>query len=148
MNRTYDIEQLIEQGEVIEISPQGYSMYPLIVPGRDTAVIQRVNVNAIRRGDVILYRRPQDIQVLHRVYKRTKAGLYLVGDNQKEIEGPISDEQVRGIMCGIRRKGREISVQHPIYRLLTGIWLWMRPLRFAIMRPLAAIKRGLKKLRI
>ena len=28
----YDIEQLLEAGEIIQIYPEGYSMYPMFVP--------------------------------------------------------------------------------------------------------------------
>lgn len=37
----YDIEQLLEAGEIIQIYPEGYSMYPMFVPGRDAAVIKK-----------------------------------------------------------------------------------------------------------
>ena len=40
----YDIEQLLEAGEVIQIYPEGYSMYPMFVPGRDAAVIKKADV--------------------------------------------------------------------------------------------------------
>ena len=38
----YDIEQLLATGHPIRIKPQGYSMYPLFIPGRDEAVIEPV----------------------------------------------------------------------------------------------------------
>jgi len=65
----YDIEQLLEAGEVIQIYPEGYSMYPMFVPGRDAAVIKKADVKKIRRADVVLYRRKGSILVLHRVEK-------------------------------------------------------------------------------
>ena len=34
----YDIEQLLEAGEIIQIYPEGYSMYPMFVPGRDAEI--------------------------------------------------------------------------------------------------------------
>ena len=52
----YDIEQLLEAGEVIQLYPEGYSMYPMFVPGRDAAVIKKADVIKIRRADVVLYR--------------------------------------------------------------------------------------------
>ena len=56
-------EELLAEGRTIQIKPQGYSMYPLFVPGRDSAVIappeksgrQGANLR-YRRGDVVLYR--------------------------------------------------------------------------------------------
>ena len=87
---TLDIEQLLKQGNVIRIKPQGTSMYPLFVPGRDEACIERTDFSSLKRGDVILYRRDKSILVLHRIWKITNNSFYMVGDNQTEIEGPPS----------------------------------------------------------
>ena len=73
----YDIEQLLEAGEVIQIYPEGYSMYPMFVPGRDAAVIKKADVKKIRRADVVLYRRKGSILVLHRVVKRKGGQFYM-----------------------------------------------------------------------
>lgn len=53
----YDIEQLLATGHPIRIKPQGYSMYPLFIPGRDEAVIEPVTPDKLHRNDVALYRR-------------------------------------------------------------------------------------------
>ena len=63
-----DIEKLLEQGKRLRIKPRGYSMYPLIVPGRDEVFVERVSPESLRRGDVVLYRRrDENILVLHRI---------------------------------------------------------------------------------
>ena len=82
----YDIEQLLEAGEVIQIYPEGYSMYPMFVPGRDAAVIKKADVKKIRRADVVLYRRKGSILVLHRVVKRKGGQFYMAGDNQTNFD--------------------------------------------------------------
>ena len=89
----YDIEQLLEAGEIIQIYPEGYSMYPMFVPGRDAAVIKKADVKKIRRADVVLYRRKGSILVLHRVVKRKGGQFYMAGDNQTEVEGPSGPDQ-------------------------------------------------------
>lgn len=136
-----DIEELLIQGKTVQIKPQGYSMYPVIVPGRDEAVVAPVNPDMVKRGDVILYRRDESILVLHRIWKRKGNELYLVGDNQKEIEGPLRPDQVRGILTELIRKGRRISADNIIYRVLTRIWLFLRPLRPLISHTVARCKR-------
>ena len=45
-----DIEKLLEQGKRLRIKPRGYSMYPLIVPGRDEVFVERVSSESLRRG--------------------------------------------------------------------------------------------------
>lgn len=83
-----DLEQLLKDGNIIRIHPQGYSMYPLFLPGRDEALIESVCADACKKNDVVLYRRDSGILVLHRICRITDNGFYLVGDNQREVEGP------------------------------------------------------------
>lgn len=74
-----DLEQLLRDGNIIRIKPQGYSMYPLFIPGRDEALIQQISSTDCRRNDVVLYRRDRSILVLHRIDKITEEGfLWLV----------------------------------------------------------------------
>ena len=144
-----DIEKLLQDGNAICIKPQGYSMYPVLVPGRDEVIIEPVAGKKLRRGDVVLYRRKagteDGILVLHRIWRVKPDGFYLVGDNQSEIEGPLLAEQIKGIMVAMNRKGNYIPVVNPVYRVLTGIWLWLRPLRPVISKTVAAVKRLWKK---
>ena len=123
-----DIEQLLASGTTIKIKPQGYSMYPLFVPGRDEACIERTDFSSLKRGDVILYRRDKSILVLHRIWKITGNSFYMVGDNQTEIEGPLRADQLRGKLTGFVRNGKFVDVKNPIYRFLSGLWLFLRPM--------------------
>ena len=123
------IEQLLADGKTIKIKPQGYSMYPLFVPGRDEACIEHTDFSSLKRGDVILYRRDKSILVLHRIWKITDNSLYMVGDNQTEIEGPLRADQVRGKLTGFVRNGKFVDVKNPIYHFLSSLWLFLRPLR-------------------
>ena len=124
-----DIEQLLAEGKTIKIKPQGYSMYPLFVPGRDEACIEHTDFSSLKRGDVILYRRDKSILVLHRIWKITDNSLYMVGDNQTEIEGPLRADQVRGKLTGFVRNGKFVDVKNRIYRFSSSLWLFLGPLR-------------------
>lgn len=137
---TVDLEQLLARGNTIQIKPQGTSMFPLFIPGRDEALISPADASSLHRGDVVLYRRDESILVLHRIYKINARGFYMVGDNQTEIEGPLRPDQIRGRLTGIIRNHRYISVQNPVYRLLSGTWLLLRPLRPAISKAGSFIK--------
>ena len=139
-----DIEKLLAEGKTIQIKPRGYSMYPLFVPGRDEAVIAPADVSLLKRGDVVLYRREGSILVLHRIWKRKKDAFYMVGDNQREIEGPLCAGQIKGVMTGIIRKGKYFPVEDTLYRITSRIWLCIRPLRPVISKTAAGIKRFFK----
>ena len=146
-----DIELLLKQGKSIQIKPRGYSMYPVLVPQRDEAVIEPLAGKKLKRGEVALYRRMEGqspgILVLHRVHKVTEKGIYMVGDNQKEVEGPLRPEQFLGIMVGMYRKGKYVSCSNMGYRCITGGWLLLRPVRPAVSRMVAGMKQLLKRLR-
>lgn len=137
-----DIENLLAQGKRLRIKPRGYSMYPLIVPGRDEVLVERVPAETLRRGDVVLYRRiEENILVLHRIWKIDKDAFYLVGDNQKEIEGPLAASQIKGKMVGCIRNGHAFSTSHIFYLLYSRVWLWLRPYRPQISRTIHRIRR-------
>lgn len=140
-----DIEQLLQDGKNIQISPQGYSMYPLLVPGRDEVIVEPVRTERLRRGEVVLYRRNpgrvDSMLVLHRIWKKKEEGFYMVGDNQKAIEGPLRKEQIKGVMVGMYRKGKYYSVKHPLYQMYSILWLSLRPVRPILSKIAAVIKR-------
>lgn len=138
-----DVIALLNEGKVVQIYPQGYSMYPLLLPGRDQAIINGAERDHLRRGDVVLYRRDNGILVLHRIWRIKSNGIYLVGDNQVEIEGPIGVEQIKGKLIAIVRKGRSISIKNPIYRLYGGLWLNLRPVRKTISKAMSNVFRRL-----
>ena len=136
-----DIEKILTQGNSVQFKPQGYSMYPLFVPGRDEAVVAPANTERLKRGNVVLYRRDGDILVLHRIWKRKGEEFYLVGDNQKEIEGPLRPDQMKGILVQIIRNGRQFSTKNILYRFLAALWLRLRPLRPFLSHAVARCKR-------
>ena len=144
-HKTADIERLLAQGQSIQIQPQGYSTYPMFVPGRDEAVIEGVENAELRRGDVVLYRRTSGILVLHRICKIGQDGFYMVGDNQSEVEGPLERSQIKGILTGFVRKGKYRSVKNPVYRLASGLWLFLRPIRPVLSGAAAAVKRMFRR---
>lgn len=139
-----DIEALLLEGKSIRIHPQGYSMYPLFVPGRDEAVIAPAETGKLKRGDVVLYRREGSILVLHRIWKRKAEGFYMVGDNQSEVEGPLKAEQIKGILYRVVRRGKSFSVNNLLYRMLAAVWLRIRPFRPFLAGAAAKVKRALK----
>lgn len=136
-----DIEQLLLSGHTIQIKPQGYSMYPLFLPGRDEALIKKDSFSKLRRGDVVLYRRDQGPLVLHRICRINQSGIYMVGDNQTEIEGPLRRDQIRGRLIGLIRNGRYISVKNPLYLAFSRIWLFLRPFRPALSKAASGLLR-------
>ena len=140
-----NIEDILESGKAVQFKPQGYSMYPVIVPGRDAVIVQKEDPAKLRRGDVVLYRRDKSILVIHRICRKNEKGYYMVGDNQTEIEGPLRPDQIKGKMVTLIRNGKEIDVNSLLYRIPCSIWLFMRPVRRPVSLAAATAKRLLKR---
>lgn len=144
-----NIEELLRGGETVEITPQGNSMHPLFESGRDRVTIEPVREvdgtvtstpsPLAKPGDVVLYRRPHEgILVLHRVYKRVRTdesySYYMIGDNQLEVEGPLGEECILGVMTSFVRKGRFHTVNNLWYRMFFGLWRVMTPIRGGVIK--------------
>jgi len=124
-----DILSLLEAGKTIQIMPHGYSMYPMFIPGRDSAIINAAKETKLKRGDVVLYKRDHGILVLHRIWKIDAKGIYMNGDNQLVIEGPLRLDQVKGKLVAFIRNNKTISTQNLIYKIIACIWINTLPVR-------------------
>jgi hypothetical protein len=69
----------------------------------------------------------------------------MVGDNQTELEGPLRADQIMAVMVSFVRNGKQISCKHPVYAVLSRGWLFLRPFRHNISRPLGKLYRLLFK---
>lgn len=136
---------LLRAGKTIEIAPIGTSMFPLFTTNSDLAVLAAADAKKLHRGDVVLYRRDSGMLVIHRIYRRKKDGFYMVGDNQTKLEGPLRPEQIKAVMVSFCRKGHRISCKNPFYLILSRLWLFLRPIRPFISRPLGTAYRFLIK---
>ena len=96
-------------------------MEPLIRQGRDLLIIERAQ-GRLRKYDVPLYRRDSGRYVLHRILKVRKSDYVICGDNRWCREYGVEDKHIIGVLSGIVRDGREISLSDWRYRLY--VWLW------------------------
>lgn len=122
------VEVLLKGGNGVRIAPQGTSMWPTILPGRDKVEVQPVE-RRIRRGDVVLYRRPSGILVLHRVVKIHEDRLWFCGDNQFEVEGPLPASCVLGVMSARIRGNKHIETDSLRWRAWSATWRIALPAR-------------------
>jgi len=140
-----DIIELLDKGNAVQFTPIGSSMCPLFAPNRDMAIVEPVGDRKLKRGDIVLYRRVQGPLVLHRLYKVKNNQYYMVGDNQREIEGPLAREQIKGVMVAMVRKGKHFTTHNIWYRMASALWLWLRPVRYLIQGPAVRLFRLFRK---
>lgn len=129
-----DVIEELQHNKVIQIFPQGYSMYPLIVPGRDQMVIEPSNLDKIKRGDIALYRGFDGRLTVHRLHHKDHLGGYFVGDNMYDVEPVVNSDLIYGRVIEIIRNGKSIPVTNFLYKVITGVWLRMLPIRRPVVR--------------
>ena len=76
---------LLDSAEYVPLNISGSSMTPFLVHSRDTVYLSKVT-RPPKKGDMILYRRDNGAYILHRIYRVTPDGYWLVGDAQILIE--------------------------------------------------------------
>ncbi len=91
---------VIEGGGVFTLKPQGNSMRPTIIPGRDSVSIVALSGRA-ERFDVLFYKRPSGQFVLHRVVEVKADSYTLCGDNQVDYEYGVKEDWVIGVVSEI-----------------------------------------------
>ena len=126
----------------------GASMYPFIKNG-DIVEVRPVHASAIRRGDVILCRRPDDRLLVHRVVRvRREAGrLVTQGDAVPDADETICFEDVLGRLIAVERGNRRIDLCHPLPRLAGTLWVELSPFSRRLYRTLAAVRHRLLRIR-
>ena len=110
------IEEAFDNNKTFTIPITGTSMLPLLVQGRDTVTIKKIE-SPLSVGDLPLYRRKDGAFVLHRIIKVNNDGTYvLCGDNQFIKETGITDNEMIGVVTDITRDGKNFSVTNKKYQ--------------------------------
>ena len=141
MTEAVSYEQFLEQNGSLTYTNVGVSMLPLLRQRRDLFIVKKKGEERCRRGDVVLYHRPPDQYVLHRIIEVRPEDYVLLGDNCVKKEYGIRDEDILGVMTGFVRNGKEHQVSEPAYRIYRAVWLHTIALRVFMKRAVHWIKR-------
>lgn len=124
-------EQIALHGKII-YKNTGISMRPLIRQGRDAMIIER-HEGRLKKYDCPLYLRPDGSYVLHRVLKVRESDYVICGDNCIHREYGITDDQIIGVLTGVIRGGKTVTVDNPWYKLYYHLWCDFFYIRIAIL---------------
>lgn len=90
----------------------GTSMLPLLKQGRDAFIVRAVGeYETCKKWDVVLYKRPPESYVLHRVVRVLGNSYDILGDNCIGIERNIPKDAVIGVMTGFIRNGKQLLLR-------------------------------------
>ncbi len=146
MNEPVSYEQYLQEHGTLTYTNVGVSMLPLLRQGRDLFIVKRKGPQRCAAGDVVLYRRPPDKYVLHRIIEVRDDSYVILGDNCTEKEYGIRDDDILGVMTGFVRNGREHSTEDAGYRLYTSFWMHTIGFRRALLKGKAKLRRLIKRI--
>ena len=110
MSKTTFEDELERTGKIIYTNV-GDSMMPLLREKRDLVIIRKAQ-KPLKKYDVPLYKRDSGQYVLHRILKVRKQDYVICGDNRYRKETGITDKHIIGVLDGMVRDGKEISVSN------------------------------------
>ena len=143
MSSRISYEEYLNRYGSLTYTNVGVSMLPLLRQGKDLFTVRKKTGKRCRVGDVVLYRRPPDQYVLHRIVEVRPSDYVILGDNCITREYGIRDEDILGVMTGFVRGKKEHSVNEKGYRLYSFLQVHLAPLRIFVRKCILWIRRRL-----
>ena len=137
-------EEYLEKNGSMTYSNVGTSMMPLLKQGRDLFTVTKKGSERCKKYDVVLYRRPPDKYVLHRVVKVRENDYVILGDNCINKEYGITDDDILGVMTSFVHKGKQHTVNDMTYRIYSHLWVDLSFFRVKLKKLRMKIKRKRK----
>ena len=135
-----EIENTLDQGNTFSFMPNGISMLPTIVGGRDTVTIKKTT-ERLKKYDIILYRRKSGQFVLHRIIDLDGENYILCGDNEVYPEKNIEHNQIIGVVSHYTRNGKTIEADSKKFISDAKKRVNSRPFRQFVFRAKNKLKR-------
>ena len=127
------LRDLVNEGKECRLLISGSSMAPFLVHERDSILFSKPD-RELRRGDMVFYQRDNGQYVMHRILKVKPEGLYIIGDAQTEVEGPVRPEQVFALVTKVNRKGKWVGPGNFWWWFFSTVWLRLFPVRRLILK--------------
>ena len=134
------LKELVDEGREAGVVVAGSSMSPFLADKRDY-IYFKAPYAPLKKGDMVFYVRKSGQYVMHRICKITDEGVFLTGDGQIEIEGPVDKSQIFAVVFKVKRKNKLIGPGDFIWEFFEHIWINIIPLRPYIMKVYRMIRR-------
>ena len=138
-------EKMLDENGYLAYTNVGTSMMPLLRQGRDIMEIRKKGSERCRKYDAVLYKAGTEY-ILHRIIQVRENDYVIVGDNCFRKEYGITDNQILGVLTGVVRNGKHLSVKDKKYLFYVHIWCDFYPIRAGILYCRAQLGRVKGKL--
>lgn len=140
------VRSILEEGKEVPLVVTGNSMMPFLIDRRDQVLIKRIE-RPLKKGDIAFFQRENGQYIMHRIHfmrKDDRTGenqFYFIGDGQKNIEGPIKETQIFGVITGVLRKGKYLDEHTFTWGFFENIWRYVIPFHPLIIKIYSLFKR-------
>ena len=140
------VRSILEEGKEVPLVVTGNSMMPFLIDRRDQVLIKRIE-RPLKKGDIAFFQRENGQYIMHRINFMRKDGrtgenqFYFIGDGQKNIEGPIKETQIFGVITGVLRKGKYLDEHTFTWRFFKNIWRYVITFSPLIIKIYSLFKR-------
>ncbi len=108
-------EDILTSGSALRLKVTGISMAPFL-RGGEVLILKKANCSSLKRGDLILFRSPLGISILHRIV-RIKCGKNGVssfqtkGDRLIAFDEPVFKDEILGKVCVVEKGTKSIDME-------------------------------------
>ncbi len=121
--------EVLERGADLRVRVTGRSMAPFLCDG-EFVTARKIPLSDLCRGDLIFYKNPQGLPILHRIIKKWKKPdgkimFQTKGDALIALDAMVSGDRVLGKVLRIEKQNREKTVldMTSFYWRLTNPWI-------------------------
>ena len=122
------LRELVEEGREVSLLVSGSSMSPFLAHQRDYIYFKKPD-RELKKGNMVFYQRRSGQFVMHRIWKVKADKYYMVGDAQREIEGPLDRDQIFALITKVQRKGKWIQPGDFWWEFFEKVWINIVPVR-------------------
>ncbi len=102
------LKAAIERGQRVKLTVNGRSMFPFIRDG-DIVELAPAAETVVKPGSIVLAQLPDEHYPLHRIVSKLDDTSWLLrGDCRKDPDGPVTREDIIGIVTHIKRNGHRV----------------------------------------
>ena len=110
------LRETVSHGGQAELTVTGRSMLPLLKDR--VSAVRLARPEALKKGDIVLFRRRDGHCVLHRIVA-VHGGLYdILGDNQREADRDVPESDILAKVVAYNRSGHGWRESDALYRAL------------------------------
>ena len=124
-----EIRELISKGNTVTIRAKGNSMNPFIEHLRDEITLGPWKDEDIRKGCVALVKDNKGNYLVHRIIRREKETVTLIGDGNVGLYETAETDNIIGIMYSVTRNGKVWSTDSKVWKLYSWLWMFLLPVR-------------------